>query len=155
MSIIDQISPGTNLSDFDSPHSQADPTRTTYLTSISFISCGYAKLPHLSPGIDQSAIETVNGFAAALRHPVFTKRYNALSPAMLSSKWPFLGEIVQEVDLSELAALDAGWNLRHGWDDAEAARAAEFDGLLSGGTGRFTGKVQREDRVAREAESAS
>ena len=66
---------------------------------------------------------------------------------MMSSKWPYLGEIVQEVDLSELAALDAGWNLRHGWDDAEAARAVEFDGLLSGGTGRFTGKVQRSDRV--------
>jgi hypothetical protein len=155
MSIIDQISPGTNLSDFDSSYSQADPTRTTCLTSISFISCGYAKLPHLSPNIDQSAIEAVNGFAAALRNPIFTKRYNALSPVMLSSKWPFLGEIVQEVDLSELAALDAGWNLRHGWDDAEAARAAEFDGLLSGGTGRFTGKVRREDRVAEEAGFAS
>lgn len=147
MSIIDRISPGTNLSDFDSPHSQADSTRSTSLASISFISCGYAKLPHLSPGIDQSAIEAANGFAAALRNPVFTKRFNALSPAMMSSKWPYLGEIVQEVDLSELAALDAGWNLRHGWDDAEAARAVEFDGLLSGGTGRFTGKVQRSDRV--------
>lgn len=146
MSVIDQISPGTNLADFESPHSQADSTRTTFLTSISFLSCGYAKLPFYH-GVDQSAIDAGNGVAAALRNSIFTKRYNALSPAMLSSKWPFLGEIVQEFDPRELAALDAAWNLRHGWDDAEAARAVEFDGLLSGGTGRFTGKVQRSDRV--------
>ncbi|XPS75547.1 hypothetical protein M3J09_007623 [Ascochyta lentis] len=147
MDVIDQISPGTNLSDFESSHSQADRNRITSLSCISFISCGYAKLPYLVPGVDQSAIETANGFATALRNPVFTKRYNALSPAMLSSKWPYLGEIVQEVDLSELAALYAAWHLTDGWKDIEAARAVEFDGLLSGGTGRFTGKVQRSDRV--------
>lgn len=157
MDVIDQLSPGTNLSDFNSTHSRADSNRTTSLMSISFMSCGYAKLPHLGLGIDQTAIEAVNGFAAAaaLRNPVFTKRYNALSPAMMSSKWQYLGEIVQEVDLNEYAALDAGWNLRHGWEDAEAARAVEFDGLLSGGTGRFTGRVQRSDRVETEVGSAS
>jgi hypothetical protein len=155
MDIIDQVSPGTNLSDFGSDHSQADGKRTTSLMSIDFISCGYAKLPHLqTPSVDQSAIETGNGWAAALRNPIFTKRYNALTPAMLSSKWPYLGEIVQEVCLTELAALDAGWNLRHGWVDVEAAKAAEFDGLLSGGTGRFTGKVQRSDRVSTDGSSA-
>jgi hypothetical protein len=155
--IIDQISPGTNLSDFGSEHSKADANRTTSLMSISFVSCGYAKLPHLGLGIDQTVIEAINGFAAAaaLRNPIFTKRYNALSPAMMSSKWQYLGEIVQEVDLNEYAALDVGWDLRHGWDDTEAARAVEFDGLLSGGTGRFTGKVQRSDRVEMETESAS
>lgn len=148
MDIIDQISPGTNLSDFDSTHSQADPDRSSSLDSITFISCGYAKLPHLSFTADQSTIEAANGVAAALRNPIFTKRSNTLAPLMLSSKWQYLGEIVQEVDLSELAALDAGWNLRHGWEDAEAARAVEFDGLLAGGTGRFSGVVRKEDRVA-------
>lgn len=146
MHVMDQISPGTNLADFGSTHSQADPARITSLSSISFISCGYAKLPY-HPGVDQSAIEVGDGFAASPRNPFFTKRYNALSPAMLSAKWACLGEIIQEVDPGELAALDAGWGLRHGWEDAEAARAVEFDGLLSGGTGRFTGRVQREDRV--------
>lgn len=154
MNVIDQISPGTNLSDFDSTYSQADQTRTTSLVTISFISCGYAKLPHFVPNVDQSAIEAVTTFAAALRKPFFTKRYNALSPVMLSSKWALLGEIVQEFDLSELDALDAGWNLKHGWEDAEAARAVEFDGLLKGGTGRFTGRIQRSDRVGSEAEAA-
>ena len=157
MDIIDQISPGTNLSDFGSEHSKADANRTTSLMSISFVSCGYAKLSHLGLGVDQTVIEATHGFAAAaaLRNPIFAKRYNALSPAMMSSKWQYLGEIVQEVDLNEYAALDAGWNLRHGWENTEAARAVEFDGLLSGGTGRFTGKVQRSDRVETEPEPAS
>ncbi|KAH6644529.1 hypothetical protein C7974DRAFT_383727 [Boeremia exigua] len=155
MDIIDQISPGTNLSDFGSNFSQADADRTTCLESISFVSCGYAKLPHIALAVDQTAVEVGNGALAALRNAVFTKRHNALSPSMMSSKWQYLGEIVQEVDLRELAALDAGWNLRVGWDDAGAAHAVEFDGLLPGGTGRFSGTVQRSDKVSAEADSAT
>jgi hypothetical protein len=74
---------------------------------------------------------------------------------MMSSKWAHLGDIVQEVDATELAVLDAAWDLQSGWADAEAARAVEFDGLLPGGTGRFSGKVQRSDRVRSEVESDS
>ena len=154
INIIDQISPGNNLSDFESPHSQANPKRITSLSSIRFKSCGYAKLPNLT-GVDQSGIVAENGLVDALRNPAFAKRYNALAPAMLSSKWPYLGEIVQEVDSNEFAALNAGWNLRHGWEDSEAAKAAEFDGLLSGGTGRFSGRVQRSDKLSTKAEPAS
>jgi len=82
-----------------------------------------------------------------------TKKYTALSPAMLSAKWPLLGEIVQEIPMAELVALNAGWNLEHRWTDEDEARAAEFDGLLPGGTGRVTGTVRKEDRV--EGASAS
>ena len=153
MDVIDQISPGTNLSDFDSQHSKAKPDRITALESVSFVSCGYAKLGHLN--VDQSTIEARNDIVGSLRHSVFAKRYTALSALMMSSKWAHLGDIVQEVDPTELAVLDAAWNLHTGWDDAEAARAVEFDGLLPGGTGRFSGKVQRSDRVRAEAESDS
>ncbi|KAH7363660.1 hypothetical protein BKA66DRAFT_425444 [Pyrenochaeta sp. MPI-SDFR-AT-0127] len=152
INIIDHISPGTNLSDFDSEHSQAENDRTTSLQSVEFISCGYVKLPYAP--FDQTLVDAGNGLAAALRNPAFTKRYSTLGPAMLSSKWAHLGEIVQEVDLTELAALDAGWNLKTGWADAEEASAVEFDGLLPGGTGRFTGVIRRSDRVT-EATSAS
>ncbi|KAF2028934.1 hypothetical protein EK21DRAFT_68770 [Setomelanomma holmii] len=146
LNIIDTISPGTNLKDLGSSHSKANPDRKTSLQSIEFVSCGYAKLPNAT--FDQAAIDPGHGLAAAMRNHVFTKRHNALAPAMLSSKWTHLGEIVQEVDLTELAALDAAWNLKSGWEDAEEARAVEFDGLFSGGTGRFTGKVQASDRMA-------
>lgn len=153
LNIIDIISPGTNLKDFGSEHSQADAERQTNLQSIEFISCGYAKLPHV--GLEQAGIDFGNGLVAALRNPVFTKRYLALAPAMLGAKWAHLGEIVQEIDVSELAALDAGWNLRTGWEDVEEARAVEFDSLLPGGTGRFTGVIKRSDRVVDEVASAS
>lgn len=150
MDIIDQISPGPNLSDFGSEHSQADPQRTTSLQNIEFISCGYARLPHAA--LEQNEIGNDNVLAAATANtPIFQKRHVALDPAMLSSKWAHLGEIVQMVNQDELAALEAGWNLRTGWEDTEAAKAAEFDGLLPGGTGRFTGIIRRSDRAADQA----
>ncbi|KAL6156640.1 hypothetical protein ACJQWK_06884 [Exserohilum turcicum] len=142
MEIIDQISPGINLSDFGSIFSKANRARRTYLRQIEFISCGYGKFTHGSA--DHNAVEVGH------RHPWFTRRMVALSPAMMSAKWPWLGEIIQEVDPSELAALDAGWNLRTGWEDSEEAYAVEFDGLLPGGTGRFTGIIRHSDRMMEE-----
>jgi hypothetical protein len=121
VSVIDQISPGTNLSDFESVHSKADNERVSSLRSIEFISCGYAKLPHAP--FEQPGIDTGNGLAAALRSPMFLRRQTTLAPAMLAAKFAHLGEIVQEVQASEFAALDAGWNLRTGWDDVEEASA--------------------------------
>ncbi|KAF2466328.1 uncharacterized protein BDR25DRAFT_306154 [Lindgomyces ingoldianus] len=140
--LLDIISPGLNLSDFSNTHSLADSDRTTSLQSISFLSCGYAKLPYLQ--FDQVAIEPSNPIP---KNPVFTKRYNTLSSVMLGSKFPLLAEIVQEVDANELGALMAGWYLETGWKDEDAKKGPEFDGLLPGGTGRFSGVVRRSDRV--------
>lgn len=145
--LLDQISPGMNLSDFESDHSRANPERITSLASIRFISCGYAKLPYVH--YDQTAIEPAN---PTPRNPIFTKKYVSLQPAMLSGKWPLLGEIVQEVDKNELMALNAGWFLETGWADPEEASESEFDGWLPGGTGRFTGLVRKSDRVAHAGE---
>ncbi|KAF2715422.1 hypothetical protein K504DRAFT_26505 [Pleomassaria siparia CBS 279.74] len=142
MNVIDIISPGLNLHDFGSEFSQADADRTTSLTSIELVSCGYAKLPYSQ--FDQSDIDPIN---TPPRNPLVLKKFNALAPAMLSAKWPLLGEIVQEMNLNELIALNAGWDLETGWRNQEEARAAEFDGLLAGGTGRITGVVHKDDRV--------
>ncbi|KAH7406928.1 hypothetical protein DE146DRAFT_607115 [Phaeosphaeria sp. MPI-PUGE-AT-0046c] len=144
-SIIDIISPGTSLADFGCEHSKADPSRQTNLESIEFISCGYAKLPHTA--FDQAGVDRGNRVPTTPLSSQLAKRAMALAPAMMPTKWPLVGEIVQDVDSIELAALEAGWSLQTGWTNAEAARAAEFDGCLPGGTGRFTGKLQRSDRV--------
>lgn len=142
MNVLDIISPGLNLSDFDSEFSEADADRTTSLTSIQFISCGYVRLPYAP--FDQSEIESRNRVA---RNPLISKKYNVLSPAMLYAKWGLLGEIIQEISLNELVALNAAWDLETGWPDEEEARAVEFDGLLPGGSGRITGIVRKEDRL--------
>jgi hypothetical protein len=138
LNVIDIISPGINLSHFNSQYSQADRRRTTSLERIHLHSCGYAKLPYSS--FDQSAFDSL---LTRTRAPTFTKRFAALAPAMLSAKWPLIGEIVQDSDTREMAALVHGWDLEEGWVDAEMAKGVEFDGLLPGGTGRFSGTLDR------------
>jgi hypothetical protein len=153
--IIDMISPGTNLHDFGSEHSKADPERHTSLQSLEFISCGYARLPHAT--FDQGGFERAHRIVSTIVDPLLVKRQGALAPAMLPAKWAHLGEIVQDADPMEFRALDAGWNLKTGWDDMEASCAVELDGQLRGGTARFTGKLQASDKLsdADEAGSAS
>ncbi|KAJ4360139.1 uncharacterized protein N0V89_000699 [Didymosphaeria variabile] len=151
--VIDVITPGPNLKDFGSEHSQADEERTTSLKSIEFVSCGYARLPYSS--FEQGNLEDLNGAGRRRTDPVFTKRAQTLLPSMLSAKWPLLGEIVQESSAEELATLYAAWNLEAGWKDADLAKAPQFDGLLPGGTGRFTGTVRADDRLTYEEATAS
>jgi hypothetical protein len=109
---------------------------------IDLKSVGYVSLPYAQ--FDQADIEPLNPIP---RNQLVEKKRVALGPAMLSAKWPLMGEIVQEIPLSELTALNAGWDLVTGWENQEEARAVEFDGLMPGGTGRLSGKVRREDRV--------
>ncbi|KAF2797140.1 hypothetical protein K505DRAFT_358652 [Melanomma pulvis-pyrius CBS 109.77] len=143
LDMLDIISPGLNLSHFDSEFSVSDPDRITSLTSIQLISCGYVRLPYAP--YDQSDIESQSRIP---RNPLIAKKYSVLSPAMLYAKWALLGEIIQEVALNELVALNAAWDLETGWSDEEAAGAVEFDGLLPGGSGRFSGIIRKEDKLA-------
>ncbi|KAF2874058.1 hypothetical protein BDV95DRAFT_487858 [Massariosphaeria phaeospora] len=142
VNILDIVSPGPNLADFGSEFSQAIEERNTSLQAIEFISCGYAKLPNTT--FDQTAIERQ---VPSPRNTAMIKRMLTLTPAMLSSKWPLMGEIVQEVNMEELLALQAGWHMEMGWKNAEEAQAVEFDAQLPGGTGRFSGVVRASDRV--------
>ncbi|KAF2492489.1 hypothetical protein BU16DRAFT_466962 [Lophium mytilinum] len=141
--ILDIISPGQNLADFGSSHSHADADRESSLRELELVSCGYVRLPHAN--LDESGLEPAHAF---LRHPFFSKRYNALAPAMLSSKDALMGEIVQEVDAVECAAVNVAWFLNTGWEDDSEAVAVEFDGCLRGGEGRFSGVLRASDRVA-------
>lgn len=118
------------------------------MTKVELKSVGYARLPHAQ--FDQADIEPLNPIP---RNQLIEKKRGALGPAMLSAKWPLLGEIVQEIPVSELTALNAGWDLTTGWENAEEARAVEFDGLFPGGTGRVSGIVKKEDRVVEASSS--
>ena len=146
--ILDVISPGLTLSDFGSEFSSHDPERVTSLTKVTLKSVGYARL--LYAQFDQADIEPQNPIP---RNQLIEKKMGALGPAMLSAKWPLLGEIVQEIPMSELTVLNAAWDLITGWENAEEAMAVEFDGLLPGGTGRVSGIVRKEDRVVETSSS--
>lgn len=135
--VLDMISPGLNLSDFGSEHSQADAERKTSLKRITLKSCGYAVLPHRPLDIGPSTARRL--------HPGWDCRRIALGKIMLTdSYWrPLLGQIVQDENASEIAALRAAWGLETGWRDTDAAQGPEFDGLLPGGTGRYSGIIHR------------
>lgn len=55
----------------------------------------------------------------------------------------YLGQIVQYMPDREKHALQFGWGLTQGWRDQRKAEDVEFDGLLPGGTGRFSGIIER------------
>jgi len=143
--LIDRLTPGPNLTDFESEHSEADPERSTALQSMHFNSCGYVRL-YYAP-FEQAGIDPPMQIQC---DPFFTKRITTLAPAMLAAKWPLLGEIMQGINSYEMAALYAGWNMHQGWEDWEATQAPMFDGCLPGGSGRFSGVVRVEDRVTDE-----
>jgi hypothetical protein len=136
--VLDIVSPGLNLSHFGSEYSQANPERKSSLDYISLRSCGYALLLNLPFGPRED-----DNFPAIRSHPAWEERHTALSGAMLSRGWPLLGQIVQDVNEIEVIALRAAWDLETGWEDSDAAQGPEFDGLLPGGTGRFSGSIRR------------
>ena len=61
---------------------------------------------------------------------------------MLETRDRYIGQIVQYMRPRELDALQFGWGLTQGWSDTNKAQEVEFDGLLSGGTGRFSGTIE-------------
>lgn len=148
--VIDLISPGLTLSDFGSSYSSTDTNRQTALRSITFSSCGYVKLPWSAH--DQSNLPSNPLF---IPHSFFVKLRDSYSGAVLEHKFDHLGEIVQAFRPTELDALQRGWNMTIGWDDIEKAGAAEFDGLLAGGTGRFSGSISRDDQLRDDQPSSS
>lgn len=141
--VLDKISPGPILTDFlpqpppwEEPHPQHAPT---VLRTIELKSCGYAKLSH-STAFDQLAIE------AGCNHHLsiwFRSRQAALSPAMMTNADRHLGRIVQFMPQRELDTLHFAWRLTTGWKDRSKAEEAEYDGLLAGGTGRFSGVIEK------------
>lgn len=156
--LLDKVSPGPIFTDYlPTPppwEEQLPPREETALQSITFISCGYAKLTHNTHSFDQFALDA--GVPEHHSSPWFRARQSALAPAMMNTGGDlYMAKIVQHLPDRERSALQFAWGLTHGWEDGEKAEDAEFDGLLPGGTGRFSGRidkgmplVDREDRDA-------
>lgn len=141
--VLNKISPGPVYADYlpqPAPwEEQPAPRAATSLRAIELKSCGYAKLYH-STAFDQFAIEAGHEHHLSVW---FRTRQAALAPAMLTTTDRYLGRIVQYMPLREQNALLYGWGLTMGWVDASKAEEAEYDGLLKGGTARFSGVVEK------------
>lgn len=151
--LLNLISPGPVLDDYTSGpaarSSSPPPHPTATLLSIEFHSCGYVKLP-CPNNLDQAFLEPDHhnrnnnrGLRRNSMTPWFTHRYACLKPFMMSTSDRYQGHIVQYMPPRELNALRYTWGLVEGWKDREKAEEPEYDGLLLGGTGRFSGVVKR------------
>ena len=143
--VVDRISPGIVLEDYLPPpapwEEQLAPRPETQLQSIEFVSCGYARLPNHT-GFDQLALEPDVGHYRPMSQ-WFHSRSSNLKSIMLETRDRNLGQIVQYIPQTELNALQFAWGLTEGWSDPAMAEEAEYDGLLPGGTGRFSGTIER------------
>jgi hypothetical protein len=141
--LIDLLSPGPVFDDYrpqPQPWDEPRPDRPeTNLRTIEFISCGYAKLLH-NTSFDQASIEPGIDHIHTLS-PWFRARWTSLKPLMLETRDRYIGQIVQFMPPRERYALQFAWGLTEGWRDTRKAEDVEFDGLLPGGTGRFSGSI--------------
>jgi hypothetical protein len=60
--------------------------------------------------------------------------------------YPWLGTLTQCVHPIEKRILEMAWGLRFGWSDSLERWAAVEDGFYEGGTGRFTGIIDKETK---------
>ncbi|OQO05968.1 hypothetical protein B0A48_10064 [Cryoendolithus antarcticus] len=143
--LIDKLSPGPAFDDYlPQPQpweSQRDPRPEVALKKLIFTSCGYVRLPANS-NLDQTAVHW------DVQHPIhssawFRQRQRGLAGAAQTSQDIYLGKLTQFLPPAELNAMFYAWGMTAGWDDVEAAEAAEYDGQLKGGSGRFSGTVER------------
>ncbi|CAD0108099.1 unnamed protein product [Aureobasidium uvarum] len=149
--VVDKISPGPTLEMYQ-PRDEFEPVpepRNNELVSAEFNSCGYVQLRAPTFG-DQNNMEAPAAFRMS-RH--FVRRQSLLSSAMLATQDKLLGSIVQYMSEHETDALHHAWGMTLGWNDVKLAEEVEYDGYLTGGTGRFSGSVTK-DSVMQEAYSA-
>ncbi|KAK5128875.1 hypothetical protein LTR85_000208 [Meristemomyces frigidus] len=144
--MLNSISPGPIYTDYQEAPAPWDeplpPRPTTKLQTIEFISCGYGKLLHHAP-FDQLVLEADWQLQAHTMSAWFRMRQAMLKGAMLETRDRYVAQIVQNMPWRELNALQLAWGLTQGWQDREKAEEAEWDGLLPGGTGRFSGVVRQ------------
>ncbi|KAK3725402.1 hypothetical protein LTR37_000372 [Vermiconidia calcicola] len=144
--VLDALSPGPIFTDYLSapqPWEEQHPPRPeTTLTTLEFKSCGYAKLPNHG-GFDQLVFQP-NLTCGRFMSQWFLKRFASLKSLMMDgSRDRNLGQIVQYMPQTEMDALQFAWGLTEGWSDRAKAEEATYDGYLPGGSGRFSGRIEK------------
>ncbi|KAL9593756.1 MAG: hypothetical protein Q9219_007400 [cf. Caloplaca sp. 3 TL-2023] len=146
--VIDEITPGHRIAHarylhgIDVEEGMPNFPKETALKSITFVSCGYVRLPHMPESeLNQSTLpKLIEGLPTCLK-----TRHQSLSTKMLSSTDPLLGTIVPCMTDQEQGCLEAVWGMTMGWGDKEEKWGAREDGMGEGGLGRFSGVVTREE----------
>ena len=141
--VIDKITPGPtiDLLRYAYQHMESAPEmRTGPLERIDFVSCGYVRLPN-QQGLDQDGIGEV-----IIRPSIATleKRAMDLIPVMMHRNTDLLlGQIVPSLAQEELAIFRDCFPMTIGWGDDDTKYHNHEDGQPSGGSGRFSGRVEK------------
>lgn len=144
--VINRVTPAENLNYKRYLHGFVieKPTRQprSTLRHIQFISCGYVRL--LKASVDQTNIGgTIISGVPVLRH-----RFLQLSTVMMSTSDPFLGTISPTIRHEEVRCLVSAFNMTLGWpEDDEEKYAFREDSQPIGGSGRFSGVVERFEEI--------
>lgn len=140
--VLNAISPGPIFTDYlpaPEPWETAPTRPQTNLISIGLISCGYVVLSRHAPFCQRVFASHVNSDPS----PWFSRRRENLEVVMMSTDDIHAGVVLQWMPSRELQALSLAWGMRTGWDDYEKALGPEYDGHRPGGTGRFTGTIEK------------
>jgi hypothetical protein len=142
--VIDTITPGPTIDLLRWVYQHTDefaPARQVgALQRIIFKSCGYVRLIAHGQNLDQTALgETVNSPPVCLQ-----KRALDLMPIMMYRGYDvLLGQIVPSLSEEEQEVFRSAFPMRLGWEDIVAAEHVLEDGQPKGGTGRFSGFVEK------------
>ncbi|KAF2673672.1 hypothetical protein BT63DRAFT_421808 [Microthyrium microscopicum] len=147
--VIDSISPGLTLATVPNAH----PARTVlpadhHLTIIEFKSCGYAHL--VVPNVDFDMAETVVNSRAG--SALIRRAMTYCTEMMPGNRDHLLGQVSQYLPWGEDHVLRHFWGFRVGWEDQQERLAAYYDGFQYGGTGRFSGVLEKIETVVGDEE---
>lgn len=149
---IDKITPGKTIAQqryilINGPHSTTPtPAPQPYaatspsLKRITFTSCGYVRLRNHKTLIQDDICDVIEKVPRCLRH-----RYQILWGIMMhADNDELLGWIAPDMHAQEKGILEHAFGMRMGWEeDDESKFEAREDGQPWGGSGRFSGVVER------------
>ena len=142
--VIDTITPGPTIDLLRWVYRHTDDfpvaPKVGSLKQVIFKSCGYARLVHDPSRIDQDAL----GEIVKTPPPCLQQRAQALAPFMMRRPSDnLLGQIVPSIPEEEHEVFRSAFPMELGWEDREAAENVLEDGQPRGGSGRFSGRVER------------
>ena len=142
--VVDAITPGPNLAQqrFALGFEDQKPSLPiNSLDKLSFESCGYVKLPYqdvVLSGLRESA-QGVN--------PALTARLKRIQDDMMCSPDHFLGTIEPDIEAHDESILINAFGMYLGWGNDPRKDFNVEDGQPPGGTGRFSGVIERSVRM--------
>ncbi|KAH0543230.1 hypothetical protein FGG08_002394 [Glutinoglossum americanum] len=143
--VIEDISPGITLAELRHRFGLTDQPpapRSSRIQRIEFESCGYILL--LGYSFDQRVLRCPKPWRHLSEYLFCRKKL--LGEVMMSTNDRYLGVITPYLPEQDLQKLQGAWGFEEGWvDDFAAADNAE-DGQLPGGTGRFRGVIDVNDK---------